>query len=389
MRVQLHADFLNHSKAEEAKALIGDCVHCGFCLSACPTFQVLGNECDSPRGRIDLIKNFLESKTVTHTLDHLDQCLTCRACEPVCPSHVHYGRLLEIGKSLVEDECAKLPRRLSRKLLASVLPNPQWYRLARKIHYVLPPRIRRKIPENTKPLAWPQPKHRRRFLLLRGCVQDGVMPGINAVAARLADRIGVSLIPADIACCGALPQHLGDEKKAAQWIKDNLESLQLAANDGIEGILTTASGCSLFMQGYNNSPLPIEDFTAFWYRHLDQLTPMAKQGRRVAIHEPCTLQNGLQLGGVMHDILAYCGYEIVKTENTIACCGSAGAYSLLHPEIAEAIRAIKLQGLTCHAPEVIATANIGCLLYLGEAANIAVRHWAELVEEAFCNSFSA
>ena len=399
------ADFIKDTaEGREAEAILRTCVHCGFCTATCPTYQLLGDELDGPRGRIYLMKQMLEGGTVTaRTQLHLDRCLTCRACETTCPSGVRYGRLVDIGRQLVE---AKVPRsrseRLRRWLLRRSLLSRRLLMLAvtggRLVRPLLPAALASKVPEMRRAGTWPRPRHHRRMLALYGCVQPALVPSIDAAMARVLDRIGISLVRAPgSGCCGALSQHLAAADEARAFMRANIDAWWPEVERGAEAIVVTASGCGVQLKEYGDllreDPVyaerarriaalardPVEIVAAEWKR-IAPLVAMDRGAQRVAFQAPCTLQHGLRLGGRVEEILKALGLELTAVADAHLCCGSAGTYSILQPDLSQQLRANKLTALEAGRPEVIATANIGCLVHLSAATQRPVRHWIELLE---------
>ena len=402
------ADFIRDTPAGKvAGEILRKCVHCGFCTATCPTYQLLGDELDGPRGRIYLIKQVLEGKGVSEkTRDHLDRCLTCRSCETTCPSGVNYSHLLDIGRAVVEE---KLPRRLAdsvkRTLLKTVLPNPALFgpavTLGRAVKPLLPSALADKLPPTASAARpWPAAAaHSRRMLALAGCVQPVLAPSINAATARVLDRLGISLFEADGAgCCGAVRFHLNAQDDAKQDMRRNIDAWWPHVEAGVEAIVVTASGCGVQVRDYGHiladDPVyaekaakisalcrdPAEVVTAEVER-LRELLPKTGRGP-LAFHAPCTLQHGLKIRGVIESLLITAGYNLTPVADGHLCCGSAGTYSVLQPALSEQLRGNKLSALNAGGPAVIATANIGCLTHLQSGSVMPVRHWIELVDEA-------
>jgi glycolate oxidase iron-sulfur subunit len=397
------AEFIRHTpEGREAEAILRKCVHCGFCTATCPTYQVLGDDLDSPRGRIYLIKRALEGAEVTgKTRLHLDRCLTCRACETTCPSGVRYGRLADIGRAVVEARTRRTPwDRAKRAVLAWALPRPRVFgaalTIAQALRPVLPAALQRRVPKSEEAPAWPAPRHERRMLVLAGCVQPGIAPGINAAAARVLDHIGISLIEAPgAACCGALRFHLNYQERGRDDMRALIDAWwPMVADGSVEAIVMTASGCGATVKDYVH--LLAEDpayrdkaarISALTRDLAEVIPPDGPRPRRaalgrVAFQSPCTLQHGQQIRGKVEALLAASGYELTTVHDAHLCCGSAGTYSLLQPAIASELRGRKLAALQAGMPACIATANIGCLSHLRAGTDVPVRHWIELLDAA-------
>jgi glycolate oxidase iron-sulfur subunit len=392
------ADFIRDTpEGREAQAIVRKCVHCGFCTATCPSYQVLGDDLDSPRGRIYLMKRALEGAPVSErTRLHLDRCLTCRACETTCPSGVRYGRLVDIGRAVIEAKTRRpLWDRAKRAALGFALPRPALFalllRLARVARPLLPATLRRKIVAKQAAGAWPPPRHRRKMLVLRGCVQPSLAPSINAAAARVLDRIGISLIEVAAGCCGALRFHLNDQDGGRDDMRALIDAWWPRIERGeVEAIVMTASGCGVTVKEYGEHLAGDPAYrdkaarVAALTRDLcEVVSPGEIRGRnrgKVAFQSPCTLQHGQKIRGRVEALLAAAGYELAPVDDAHLCCGSAGTYSLLQPDIALELRGRKLNALQADSPDVIATANIGCLTHLQGAAARPVRHWIELLD---------
>jgi glycolate oxidase iron-sulfur subunit len=405
MQTQL-ADWIRLTpEGVEADSILRKCVHCGFCLATCPTYNLLGDELDSPRGRIYLMKQMLEGSPVTErTQLHLDRCLTCRACETTCPSGVEYGRLVDIGRDLVEK---KVPRsaadRLRRWLMRRVLPSRALFAallgLGRAFKGILPAALRRKVPDRRSAGAWPEARHARKMLVLAGCVQPSIAPSINAATARVLDRVGVSLIEAPAAgCCGAVTYHLNEQEEALRFVRRNIDAWWPYVEAGAEAIVITASGCGTLVTDYGHLLRGDPDYAKKAQRiaslakdvseviaaERGTIAKLAKAGARgkVAFHSPCTLQHGLKITGVVEPMLRELGYELTVVPDAHLCCGSAGTYSLLQLELSQRLLANKVSALESGNPQRIATANIGCLAHIESAASRPIHHWIELVDES-------
>jgi len=396
------APFIRDTEAgQEADAILRKCTHCGFCLANCPTYRLLGDELDSPRGRIYQVKQVLEGAEPTATTQlHLDRCLTCRACETTCPSGVEYGRLADLGRQIVEE---RVPRsrgeRIMRRLLRTVLPHRRLFSpllaLGRAVRPLMPAMLREHVPvarRATWPTATATPT--RRVILFEGCVQPALVPAINAHTARVLHELGIEPVRiAAAGCCGAIDQHLGDPDKARERIRHNLDSWGPALDDGADAIVVNATGCGAQVAEYAHA---LEADPAYAERargatrlatdpvellepYADQLRPADGIPTRIAFHAPCTLQHGLGLGGRVENLLRRIGFELTPVADPHICCGSAGTYSVLQPELAEQLRGDKVRNLERGSPEMIATANIGCLTHIQTGTGVPVRHWLELI----------
>ncbi len=404
MQTNLSSDIKDTALGREADAILRTCVHCGFCTATCPTYQLLGDELDGPRGRIYLMKQMLEGQDVTEkTRLHLDRCLTCRSCESTCPSGVRYSRLVDIGREMI---AGKVPRTGKdywlRLALKTVLPR-RWLftpaaALGKAARPLLPAALAAKLPDMPARGAWPGPRHRRQMIALAGCVQPGLAPDINAATARVLDAAGISLVEAKkAACCGAVRFHLDDQEGAREDARRNIAAWWPYIQDGAEAIVVTASGCGVQVKDYGHllkdDPAWCEraeivgrlakDVSEVIAAEKRKLLPkLAKAGparQKVAFHSPCTLQHGLKIRGVVEELLAAAGFELTAVPDSHLCCGSAGTYSVLQPEISEKLRDNKLTALNTGTPEILATANIGCLTHLQSGSQKPVRHWIELL----------
>lgn len=394
-------------RAEEAERILRSCVHCGFCTATCPTYQLLGDELDGPRGRIYLIKQVLEgAEPSASTREHLDRCLSCRNCETTCPSGVDYHNLLDIGRAVVEEQVPRtLGERLLRRGLRTVVPNSVLFgalaRTGRVLYPLLPDNLQSKLPRHPHPaVERPHPRHQRRVLMLEGCVQPSLSPNTNAAAARVLDRLGISVIPAaDAGCCGAVDYHLNAQEKGLERARRNIDAWWPSIEAGAQAIVQTASGCGAFIRDYAHllerdpayaakakrvSELSRDLSEVLRDEPLEQL--QAQGDRRLAFHCPCTLQHALKLGGAVESVLTRLGFSLTSVPDSHLCCGSAGTYSLTQPALSKRLRDNRLQALESGNPEVIVTANIGCQTHLDGAGRTPVRHWIELVEEALADA---
>ena len=399
------ADFMKGTAdGDEAEAILRACVHCGFCTATCPTYQILGDELDGPRGRIYLIKQVLEGAPVTHkTQMHLDRCLTCRNCETTCPSGVKYGRLADIGRKVVEARVQRpLAERIKRTLLKEALPRT-WiftpiYKAGKLLRPLLSPAMQDKLPKTANAGQWPRRAHARKMLVLEGCVQPAMAPNINAAAARVLDACGVQLLVAPKAgCCGALRYHLNDQAGGLDDMRRNIDAWWPLVEQ-VEAIVMTASGCGVTVKEYGHLLAHDSAYAAkarrisALTRDLSEVMPQfeaelgvklkGKLAQRVAWHPPCTLQHGQQIRGKVEGVLRAAGVDVTLCADSHLCCGSAGTYSVLQPELATQLRDRKLTNLLATGPEVIVSANIGCLNHLQSGTELPVTHWIELIDQA-------
>jgi glycolate oxidase iron-sulfur subunit len=390
-------------RAEEAESILRTCVHCGFCNATCPTYQLLGDELDGPRGRIYLIKQVLEGNEVTQkTQQHLDRCLSCRNCETTCPSGVDYHNLLDIGRAVVDAAVPRpLEQRLLREGLRRVVPNPGLFKAlvssGQVFRALLPNTLQAKLPRRVYP-AKPRPtvRHARQVLILEGCVQPGLSPNTNAATARVLDRLGISVLPSrEAGCCGAVDYHLDAQAAGLDRARHNIDAWWPAIENGAEAIVQTASGCGAFIKDYGHL-LRSDPAYADKAQRVSALArdlvevlrdePLETLGihsdQRLAFHCPCTLQHAQKLGGAVEALLTHLGFNLTPVPDGHLCCGSAGTYSLTQPELSRQLRDNKLNALESGHPEIIVTANIGCQSHLDGAGRTPVRHWIELVEAA-------
>ena len=407
------ADFIKDTAdGREADAILRKCVHCGFCTATCPTYQLLGDELDGPRGRIYLIKGMLEGAEVTASTQlHLDRCLTCRACETTCPSGVQYGRLVDIGRKLAEERVPRpLPARLLRRLLSLVLPR-RWLfgsllTLGRWMRPVLPFALQDKVPAAVPEAgAWPAARHARRMLVLAGCVQPALSPDINAAAARVLDKLGISLIEAQGAgCCGAVRFHLTAQEDGLDDMRALIDAWWPYVGEGdaggVEAIVMTASGCGTTVKEYGHLLAHDPAYAAKAQRigaltkdiseviaaEAARLQPLLAAGKpsaapKLALQLPCSLQHGQQVKGVIEGILLAAGFELTPVADSHLCCGSAGTYSILQPELAGRLKANKLAALHAGSPQAIVSANLGCMSHLQSGTALPLEHWIMALEQ--------
>ncbi len=408
MKTNIIDNFLQTPEGIEANRILRSCVHCGFCNATCPTYQLLGDELDGPRGRIYLIKQTLEGKTPSRqTQLHLDRCLTCRNCESTCPSGVNYSQLLNIGRAVVNK---KVPRSLAQRLLgfslrklflsrsvfSLLLKSGQLFRP------VLPATLKRSIPEKAAALSFTKKTHDRKVLLIPGCVQPALKPQIDSAARIIFDRLNIECIePASNSCCGSLSHHLNAEDEALRIIKNNIDHwLAIIEQQSIEAICMTASGCGVAIKEYSqllasdkNYADKAKKISALYkepaeiiagiietdQQALNRLRENSSTEQSIAFHPPCTLQHGMQHKNLIEPILQKAGFTLLPFNEAHLCCGSAGTYSITQKKLSQQLLTNKLNNIEKVKPEIIATANIGCHLHLQSGTETPVKHWLELL----------
>jgi len=401
MRAKFSDTVVASAAGREMTSILRSCVHCGFCNATCPTYQLTGDELDGPRGRIYLIKSMLENAAISEdTQRHLDRCLTCRACETTCPSGVRYSRLLDLARPLVDE---KVPRpvamRFKRWLLRRVVPYPRRFKwlasLGRVVKPLVPRGLAELVPAPPRPYAEPAAKvSSRRMVLLEGCVQASAAPAINAAAREVFDRLDVTLeSPAGAGCCGAVSYHLGNHAEALQCARRNIDAWSDAIEQGAEAVMSTSSGCTVMLKEYATMLAGDPDYAGRAARIADLVCDPAElidpealsavcrvpDGSRIAFHAPCTLQHGLNGASGVERCLRSVGYELTDVADAHLCCGSAGTYSLLQPQLADALLESKLGALEHGEPDAYVSANIGCLMHLQRRATRPVMHWLEMI----------
>ncbi|MGP5309429.1 glycolate oxidase subunit GlcF [Halomonas sp. KG2] len=393
---------------QEAERILRTCVHCGFCNATCPTYQLLGDERDGPRGRIYLMKELLESRddndqVTEETRLHLDRCLTCRNCETTCPSGVEYHKLLDIGRAEIDRRVPRsMAERAQRYALRKMLVDPKRFKallsLGQTFKPLVPGKLRSKMPPAPVD-AGQRPdnqRHSRKVLILEGCVQPGLSPNTNAATARLLDRLGISVTPINEAgCCGAIDFHLNAQDDGRARMRANIDAWWPQIEQGAEAIVQTASGCGAFVKEYGDM---LKDDPAYAQK-AQKVSALAKdiveilreepveklelkEHQRLAFHCPCTLQHAQKLNGAVEGVLSKLGFSLTPVKDAHLCCGSAGTYSVTQPALATQLRDNKLNALEASNPEVIVTANIGCQTHLASANRTPVRHWVEVVDAA-------
>jgi glycolate oxidase iron-sulfur subunit len=417
MQTNLAPEFRDTHEGQEAEAILRKCVHCGFCTATCPTYQILGDELDGPRGRIYLMKQVLEGHEPTRATQlHLDRCLTCRNCESTCPSGVNYGALADIGRNIVEKKVQRpAGERAKRWMLKEGLTSPFFapaLKLGQALRPLVPANLREKLPTKAHPRAhdWPRREHPRKMLMLAGCVQPSMAPNINAATARVLDAAGIqTLVAPEAGCCGAIRSHLSDVEGGLNDMRRNVDAWSPLL-DKVEAIVMNASGCGVMVKDYGKAlrhdpvyaarAARISALTKDLSELLPDLVPLlipklaakappqpdvpaGEPPRRLTFHPPCTLQHGQQLRGGVESGLRALGFEVnMAVGEAHLCCGSAGTYSVLQPELSHQLRDRKLGQLLPTQPDCIVSANIGCIGHLQSGTNTPVRHWVEVVDEA-------
>jgi glycolate oxidase iron-sulfur subunit len=403
MQTSLPKALLETASGIQADEILRNCVHCGFCNATCPTYQLTGDELDGPRGRIYLIKQVLEGNSPTdRTQLHLDRCLTCRACETTCPSGVDYHRLLDIGRELVEQSVPRpLHAQFVRRALRLILPWPARFtpllRIGQLLRPLMPTALKQKIPARRKDTRGrPTRQHARSVLLLTGCVQDALAPQINAATIRVLDALEIQTITrSNSGCCGALSHHLGATDEARGFMRRNIDAWWPDIELGVEAIVITASGCAPMVKDYGEllaadaayadkakrvSELAKDSSEIIAAESISTVIKQTADNQKIAFHSPCTLQHAQRINGCVEQILEQAGYTLTTVADGHLCCGSAGTYSILQPELSGTLRDNKLATLQAGQPDMIATANIGCLTQLANHANVPVKHWIECLD---------
>ncbi len=404
MQTFIEKSISDTSEGQEAERILRSCVHCGFCTATCPTYQLLGDELDGPRGRIYLIKSMLEGEAVSNkTMKHLDRCLTCRACETTCPSGVEYGKLLDIGRHYVEKKVSRSwHENLFRFLILQSLPYKKRFKilfnLGQIFRFILPSRMQKLIPiKKEKSNVVEYKDHSRKVILFSGCVQPILSPEINQSVVKVLDYFGVSAIELENEqCCGAMSHHLSASEQALSFMKQNIDLFWPLIEQNIEAIISSASGCGVHIKEYGyllrndkayahkaaKLSLLTKDISEYLHDfELEKLNVTKEIALDVAFQSPCTLQHGQKLSGLTEKILSRFGFKMTEVADSHLCCGSAGTYSLLEKEISGKLQKNKIDNLMQGKPEMILTANIGCCQHLSQVSPVPVRHWIEEVAE--------
>ncbi|MCX7276490.1 MAG: glycolate oxidase subunit GlcF [Burkholderiales bacterium] len=406
MQTHLSPEFKNTADGQAAEAILRKCVHCGFCTATCPTYQLLGDELDGPRGRIYLMKQVLEGAEVTRsTQQHLDRCLTCRNCESTCPSGVEYGQLVDIGRHIVDERVERpATEKAARWILREGLTSPLFapaMKVGQALRPLLPQTLKNKVPQATPAQPWPTREHARKVLVLAGCVQPAMMPNINSATARVLDAAGIqTLVAPSAGCCGAIRSHLGDHDGGLADMRRNIDAWwPLVEAHTVEAIVMNASGCGVMVKDYGHALAADPAYAAkaarisALTRDLSELLPdlvTALRGKlrpgaqqQLAFHPPCTLQHGQQLRGGVETHLGALGFKVQLAQSeSHLCCGSAGTYSVLQPTLATQLRDRKLGHLEPLGAQTIVSANIGCIQHLQSGTSTPVKHWVEVLDAA-------
>ena len=407
MQINITPEFRNDPDIGAVKDIVNKCVHCGFCTATYPTYQVLGDELDGPRGRIYLMKQMVEGAPVTaKTQSHLDRCLTCRNCETTCPSGVRYGRLVDIGRRYVDERVVRpLSQRIERWLMRETLSRRQIFSfllgVGRTLRPLLPATLKKKVQAAPSAGSWPTATHKTKMLLHVGCVQPGLMPNVDAATARVFDKLGIELVIAsDAECCGAIRQHLSDHHGAEAQMKRNIDAWWPHVENGVETIVINASGCGVMIKDYAeilaHDPAyaakaerigkMAKDVSEILPSYQADLLSMATSKRasgipeRVTYHPPCTLQHGQKIRGPVEAMLGALGVAVRLCQDSHLCCGSAGTYSILQPKLSQELLGRKLTNLLKTEPQEIVSGNVGCINHLQSGTEVPVRHWIELID---------
>lgn len=402
MKLTLHDSLTGAPWAKEAEGIIEKCVHCGFCNATCPTYLERSDERDGPRGRIYLVKQFLENGSVTgKSVRHFDRCLTCRSCETTCPSSVNYGRLIDLARDAAESQVHRpWHYQLLRWVLLKILPYRRRFgpllRLGQWLRPLLPEVIAREIPAPQKVTPQQASPLPRTMLLLGGCAQASATPRTNIAASKVLARLGVTLIdPPEAGCCGAASYHLSAHQQARDFARRNIDAWWPGIEQGAEAIVITASGCGTSVKDYGHL---LKDDPEYASR-ATRVSELAKDlsevlacedlsklqskpyDKRLAIHCPCSLQHGQQLPGALHSVFNTLGIEGAVTADNHLCCGAAGTYTILQPTLSRKLRDNKLSSLMASSPQEIVTANVGCQIHLAAGTTVPVKHWVEVLDE--------
>ncbi|MCQ9618196.1 glycolate oxidase subunit GlcF [Paenalcaligenes niemegkensis] len=413
MQTVLSEEFIGTAEGEKAKEVIANCVHCGFCNATCPTYQILGDELDGPRGRIYLMKEMFEGKPVSEiTQQHLDRCLTCRACETTCPSGVKYSELVDVGRRVMERKVERpLTERVKRWGLKEMVARPAVFSRAAAVGYTLKPLLPQSLKEllpdrPAKGRAEPTRTHARIMLVLDGCVQPSLTPQTNSAAIRVLDALGITLKRVPRAgCCGAVRHHLNDLEGAKTDARRNIDAWwPFIQSDQAEAIVSTASGCGVQLEHYADLLADDPDYAEKAQKiaglSLDislilqnellavdaRTLPQTSSPLKIAVQEPCSFQHALRNKASISALLTRFGHTPVPVRDGHLCCGSAGTYSVLQPELSEQLRTNKIEALQVSSPDMIVTANVGCYGHLAAKAPIPIKHWIEVVDDIFSES---
>ena len=408
MQTSFLKEYLASEHSEAAEKNLHSCIHCGMCNATCPTYQVLDNELDGPRGRLYLMKQVFEGEAITRTTQtHLDNCLTCRACESTCPSGVTYSKVLDYGRMIVEEKIERpWTQKLMRRALRAVIPHHQRFDflvgIGQLFRPLMPASLQKKIPVKKQTIPFAGGEHTRKMLIMEACGQTSTTPNTNMATKRVLDTLGITLVTAPRAgCCGAVSFHLSAEEEAKNFMRANIDAWWPYIEEGIEAIVMTASGCGVHVKDYGHllqsdpnyadkaakiSALTKDLTEIISEQDLSKLNLPAAADTKVAIQTPCTLQHGQKITSAIDSILLGAGYQLTPVPDAHLCCGSAGTYSILQKETADKLLEKKLNSLYTGQPDIIASANIGCQLHMETKAKIPVVHWIELLDKTSVES---
>ncbi|MEP3298459.1 MAG: glycolate oxidase subunit GlcF [Pseudoruegeria sp.] len=417
MQTHFSPEQLKDPGLKRANEILRSCVHCGFCTATCPTYQVLGDELDSPRGRIYMIKDMLESGRPADekTVKHVDRCLSCLACMTTCPSGVHYMHLVDEARAYIEKTYKRpLSDRMLRWILAKILPHPTRFRLAllgakmgRPFAFLMPdarlkvmlemaPKTIPPVSRNDDPQSFlPASAPIKRVALMTGCAQKALNTDINDATIRLLQRFGCEVVIAEgMGCCGALTHHMGKVKDSHSAAASNIGAWMTEVNGkGLDAIVINTSGCGTTVKDYGhmfrNEPMAQEaervsglamDISEFLMTL--EIPDGPKKDMKVGYHAACSLQHGQQIKAAPKQLLKKVGFSVLEPADSHLCCGSAGTYNLMQPEISKQLKARKVETLEAVSPDVIAAGNIGCMMQIGSGTGVPVVHSVELLDWA-------
>lgn len=406
MQTQIADIFKDTHAGRAADEILRRCVHCGMCTAGCPTYLLTGDELDGPRGRIYQIKYVMEGSPATESVQkHLDRCLSCRSCETSCPAQVEYSKLLDIGRAEVERQVGrKKYDRCKRDILRALMNRPKifaaLYRVGQLFRPVLPTALRDKIMPHREAGTVPQTMHKRKMVMLEGCVQPAMSPNINMATRRVLDRLGIQILTArEAGCCGAVNLHMNAEAAALDNMRRNIDAWLPYLENGAEALIVTASGCGVTVKEYarhlQEDPeyagkaaiisKAAKDIVEILAAEKDGLSRCLREkgrtgGQKIAYHPPCTLQHGQKLKGSVEKLFAGLGMQVYLPSNPHLCCGSAGTYSIFQAELSDRLRDNKITSLEVLQPDIVLSGNIGCIAHLGAKSRVPVKHWIEYLD---------